>query len=68
MEWRFKHEEKKLENKEWHSRLKGMEIGKQVDGVHGSWGPGNFQLRWRTKGKPYFRLEPCIFGAWDLYH
>ena len=43
---------KKLENKEWHSRLKGMEIGKQVDGVQGSKGPGDYEIRWGTKGKP----------------
>ena len=44
-EWR-------LENKGWRSRVKGMEIEKQVDGVQGSRGPGDCEIRWGSKGKP----------------
>ena len=41
-----------LENKAWHSGFKGVEIGKQVDGVQGSRVPGDYEKRWGTKGKP----------------
>ena len=44
-EWR-------LENKGWRSGLKGVEIGKQVDGVQGSRVPGDYEIRLGTKGKP----------------
>ena len=49
-DWKMR--EWRLGNKEWRSRFKGMEIGKQVDGVQGSRGPGDNDIRWGTKGKP----------------